>query len=361
MVTSALTGALISLGSSVALAQTTVTGNVALSYQNLTNEGPASQKAKDFHGMGKEAQINITNKGKFTNIGVDYVAGFSIEMDGADYSTNGTGSATVTAAEIRAVTAENTYIDLVMGKTIISFGADHMPNTEGHGLAMHVGYGFVGGDGVSNTVSSISKAAGDPYTAFGAGVIYNADVGQFSVRYIPNADGAAAANDIFNSAAQASTGNAESAISVGFRGGLGVKGLDLQAFKHERKLGNGLDADGRALGLRYTVGALSAGVQELVANAAHSDNTKRVDTTRIVGVSYALTKTISVGTSYAENKRKNGGNRAAGVAEETAAQVGIGYNLGPATVILQYKDAKNVGMSAANDGQMWGVYTNLAF
>ena len=77
----ALVSSVILSVSAVAQAQTTVTGNLALSYKAVSSDG-SSAKANNFRAFGKESQINLTNKGKLGTW--DYLAGFSFELDGSD-------------------------------------------------------------------------------------------------------------------------------------------------------------------------------------------------------------------------------------------------------------------------------------
>jgi hypothetical protein len=74
LLTTALAGA--TLVASNAIAQTTVSGNLDISFKNLSREGTAGATQASQRGFGKEAQLNIQNKGKLNN-GMDYAAGFS--------------------------------------------------------------------------------------------------------------------------------------------------------------------------------------------------------------------------------------------------------------------------------------------
>ena len=66
LTTTAIAGLLITGN---AFAQTTITGNLDLSYKAISN---SNAKANSVRGLGKESQINVTNKGKLNN-GMDYV------------------------------------------------------------------------------------------------------------------------------------------------------------------------------------------------------------------------------------------------------------------------------------------------
>jgi hypothetical protein len=100
LITSALASVL--AFASAANAQTTVSGNLALSYKALSND-TAAGNIQSGRGFGKESQINLTNKGKLSN-GMDYAAGFSLEIEG-----DTTGAP--------ADWSENTYIDIICGNT----------------------------------------------------------------------------------------------------------------------------------------------------------------------------------------------------------------------------------------------------
>ena len=84
--TTAIAGSLAVLVASSANAQTYskdgVSGNLAISY--IANK--SENKVNSFRGFGKESQINLAASGALNN-GINYKAGFSLEMDGADGQT----------------------------------------------------------------------------------------------------------------------------------------------------------------------------------------------------------------------------------------------------------------------------------
>jgi len=209
-ITTALTSSLIALGASSAIAQTTISGNLDLSYQALSAD-TNTVTGNSYRGFGKESQINFANKGKLSN-GIDYAAGFSWEIDGPDTLT--------TAAAI-----ENHYIDFIFGKTTLSFSADHV-NTTDQTLTNIVGYGYTGGDGIGNMVSIYPKNLGDN-GAFGVGLTHNFGVLRATLNYIPNNE-TTASNDIANSLASTQVEVAtNSSQSLVVQGDLGVKGLNV--------------------------------------------------------------------------------------------------------------------------------------
>jgi len=169
LLTTALAGA--TLVASNAIAQTTVSGNLDISFKNLSREGngnTATQASQ--RGFGKEAQLNIQNKGKLNN-GMDYAAGFSIEDDGNQTTT---------------LFNENTFIDFISGNTTITIGQDHIQNNEAS-LATFVG--LVAEDLTSSenttqfaTDGFLSAVGANPHEAFGIGIMQKNSCGNsFSI------------------------------------------------------------------------------------------------------------------------------------------------------------------------------------
>ncbi len=78
LLSTALIGSMVA--GELAIAQTTVTGNLAITYNALNKKLPSGLSTR---GLGRESQLNIQNKGKLNN-GMDYAAGFSLEFDGQD-------------------------------------------------------------------------------------------------------------------------------------------------------------------------------------------------------------------------------------------------------------------------------------
>ena len=89
LLTTALVSSMLGAGITASVAQTTVSGNLDLSYMAYSAKGNTGA-VNSFRGFGKESQINLANKGKLNN-GMDYAAGLSLEYDvpasGASYSS----------------------------------------------------------------------------------------------------------------------------------------------------------------------------------------------------------------------------------------------------------------------------------
>jgi hypothetical protein len=347
-ITTALVGSMLAFGVSAAVAQTTVSGNLGLSYFATKNNSTLTQK-ETWRGFGKESQINIQNKGKLSN-GMDYAAGFSLEMDGADV-TNATA---VNGSSIQAQQSENVYIDFISGNTTVSIGADHFNNPDAH-LANIVGFGYLSADGVNNAESSMPQHK-SPYSAYGAGVAQNIPgVGTLSFLYVPNFVNGQAVNDIGNAANKAKTGDGESAKEIGFRGGFGVKGLDVMAFKsYSESQIAGIDNQGTTLAARYNFGNFTVAAQDInVEEAVGAAGITRKG--RQYGAAYAVNKDLSVGYTYGKTTKTAQAN------DEILHRVAAGYNLGPVSVQVQYTDVANQANANNADGQLLGIYLGTRF
>jgi hypothetical protein len=354
LLTSALVGSLslIGLAATQASAQTTVSGNMAISFAAVSADKPVT--GNSYQGFGRETQINLANKGKLNVGDLSYAAGFSLEFDGSD--TNNSDQ-----------TQENMYIDFISGNTTITVGSDHIQNTDINSTNF-VGIGYIAGDGIGNVTGAYPKN-NSPYSLNGVGITQTIpSVGALSFYYAPNSS-SIAANDIFNSLAstQVEAGN-NSKSELLFRGNFGVNGLNV-ILGRQFNDANDLNAttkgeDGYHYSASYNFGKLSVGVEKKVAEGTDTAaNATTVGTAKdetvtgkSVGLAYAFTPALSVGLTYAEAK-----TNAANTFEERVGIVAIGYNLGPVTAQAQLKNIENSGATAANDGQIFAVRLATAF
>ena len=76
----ALVSSLVLAGASYSNAQTTVSGNLNMTYKAIKSDQANKQQ---YRGFGKESQINLTNKGKLNN-GMDYVAIVSLPSNSSE-------------------------------------------------------------------------------------------------------------------------------------------------------------------------------------------------------------------------------------------------------------------------------------
>jgi len=343
----ALVGSALLLSATLANAQTTVSGNLAINYKGISSDKSDAVR-KGYQYFGKEAQINIANKGKLSN-GMEYAAGFSLELDGADANANNTYN----NALLQGATNENTYIDLIAGNTTITFGADHIQNPD-NSMANLVGIidmddAVSGIQGASaDAVTSFVTTANSAYQAYGVGVIQTIpNIGKISVNYTPDRTTGLANGDTLsvnttnNKATQYDTGN--SAYEVGFVGDLGVKGLQVQAFYNSSDSGNNNnDLTGEMFGARYNFGQITVAAQR--AKTKSSATTAVTLETDSFGAAYAVTPALSVGVSYGKTEKT------ATTADETIKQLSVGYNLGPVTVGASFAKVSDLGNATGVDG-----------
>ena len=363
LLTSALVSSMIGAGVTASVAQTTVSGNLDLSYMATSAKGTLSASKPDsFRGFGKESQINIANKGKLNN-GMDYAAGFSIEMDGPDTGSTG-------------MFEENVYIDIISGNTTLTFGSDHIQNPDVN-VTNIAGFGYVAVDSTVNgaaTTGLYPKGANSPYSAYGAGIMQKTPIGTFSALYVPtNTTNAGALNDIHNSASAsaaeptATRGTAESAYELGFRGDLGVKGLTALAFMNQSDkrdtVATGSDEKGKRVSAIYVTGPFSiAGDWAKTEGtptgvAAVAGTVGEVVKARSIGLGYAITPNLTASVTRATAKTDATGR----AADEDTDILALGYSLGPIAVSAQVKRVDNLAGNAGTDAEVLAVRLSTRF
>jgi hypothetical protein len=279
--------------------------------------------------MGREAQLNVQNKGKTNIAGVDYAAGFALEFDG-----NSSGSGTETST----ISNENTFIDLIIGKTTLTMGIDHIQNSHNNvapTATEHMADQF---DDQLSVIYSNSVGA-NPKESMGFGIMQGTDFGTFSLNYVPN--NADAGNR--DSRITANKSGRESAYEIGFRGNVGVKGLDVKAFRNsERDHANAVQQiEGTSLGLAYTLPVgLTVGADMQKSQKASTALMELK--TKQYGIAYAASKDLS----FSINRAKTDSSAVADVLDEKWMQYAVGYNLGPIAAGLSYVKVENVGGDA---------------
>lgn len=376
MRTTALVGSLVLASSAASVAQTTVTGNLDISLKAVQDK---KNSANSYRGFGKETQIDIQNKGSLNN-GLSYAAGFSLEYDGNDNGTNGTsGWAT-----------ENTYIDFISGNTTVSLSIDHMQNPDSHAHVNMVGVGYIGGVGIGGNLGEAKLMSSiypdnslSQYQSWGAGVTQKTGIGSFSFNYVPSAtwtstnfagasgiskyytasSNGVGAPDIGNNASVSNAdGTGKAAYEVGFKGDLGVKGLNVLAFYNKS---DNIDANGptgqkfvgKTLGGNYNFGQFTVGLDWRRTYAADATTanvnagTELINTGKSVGVAYAINPQWSLGAVYAKaDLSGSSAIAAANTDTEKTKIISIGYNMGPVVINAQGRDTKNLGGNGTVNG-----------
>ena len=330
LLSSALVGTLV--GGSAAVAQTTITGSLDLTYTNVTSRTVAGNVGGTYRGLGRESQVNIQNKGKLNN-GMDYAAGFALEFDGnSNYSDTNTAATT----EASTISNENVYIDFISGTTTLTFGVDHIQNSQN---SLSPG---AGGD-VANSLDAqhgiyTSAIGSNPKESMGMGLMQTVpNIGRVSLWYAPTASDSGGRD----SRPKANKDGRNAAYEIGFVGNLGVTGLTAKAFyNHEDKPekatsatsgapGSGTptrDFTGESFGLQYKFGAVTVGAD--YAKTEFADNTD-VDYSG-AGIAYNLSKDVAVSYNYAKAERTGK------TVDEKIHNLAVGYSLGPVSTSIQY-------------------------
>jgi hypothetical protein len=362
----------------IANAQTSITGNLDLSYKSIGNEGVRTNSTnkgnQNDSTFGRESQINIQNKGKLSN-GIDYAAGFSLEFDGV---SNGQNTVNTTAqpgsantSTITRIANENVFIDLIFGTTTLSVGADHLNNmsfsaaprvaqhmgttlggalidVDGNGFTTAQGAG-VGGGVAYRFYAGVASSLGAS-GSMGLGIQQATPVGTVTAQYFPKT-GVVGGND------QIARNNAKGAYELHYRGDLGVKGLTA-TLGYNNIAGNAAvgaaganDQKGKAIGAAYNFGQFAAGVQRNYFDNGGT-GTAKVDTkSDEIGVTFAATKEISIGLTHVETSGKYF-TAADMPTKEKASSVSIGYNLGAINTSLTYAELSDARGIAGEDAKI---------
>lgn len=351
LLSSALVGGLALTG--IASAQTTITGSLDLSYKTISNEGDFTKRTDA--GFGREAQVNIQNKGKLSN-GLDYAAGFSLEFDGKSGNANGNTTAVTTSGSSsddahRRISRENTYMDIILGTTTLSVGMDHLNNmsfSSAPRVAQHAGTTIASAQ-LTTGLFDISTSATSGGTAYkfypgaaslgasnymGLGIQQATPFGTITGQYFPRASAQQASND------GVATGDYSDAYELHFRGDLGVKGLSVNLGRNvvtaptAGQVNVGENQKGTAYGIGYNFGQFALGIQQ---NKTDNDNkvagSKEDTKSTEVGATFAATKEISIGITHVKT---DGTFREATntpmVGDEKIKSLTVGYNLGAITM-----------------------------
>lgn len=358
LTTTAISAAML-MGVSIANAQTTVKGQVHLTYRALSNDSPSGKAAGSYRAFGKETQLDVQTTGKLNN-GMNYAAGFSIEMDGEEL-TRTSESATSNSS---GMFNENVYIDLISGNTTITVGADHIQNPDFTYVNL-VGLRADPEDifsGLSNQNNAATASGGSiypgkastSYDSFGAGVIQNLGIARASYFYTPGGTATGDNGGATTFQAQADTG--ESRHEFMLRGDMGVKGLDATVFYSisDPEGQTAQDNEGKMLGVKYTMGSFSV-AGEIKKNIGSSDTT----TGRSLGAAYAVNKDLSIGIGAMKaEKGSTAGNK-----EEEIRFLSAAYSLGPVVAGLTFAKGEDLGGTgtAGIDGDVLFLQLSTAF
>ena len=380
LLSSALVGSLAIAG--IASAQTTISGSLDLSYKTISNEGAFTKRTDA--GFGREAQINVQNKGKLSN-GLDYAAGFALEFDG---KSGNSGSSTTTSSLAtsstddahRRISRENTYMDIIMGTTTLSVGMDHLNNMSFSSAPRVAQHASTTVASAQLTTGSLDLAAGTtsggvayqfyPGAAslgasnyMGLGIQQVTPFGTITGQYFPRASAQQAGND------GVATGDIADAYELHFRGDLGVKGLSVNLGRNvvtaptAGVVNVGENQKGTAMGIGYNLGQFALGVQQNKTENGNSVAGSKVDTKSVeIGATFAATKEISIGVTHVKTDgtfRENTNTPMAN--DEKIKSLTVGYNLGAITMsatAAKLDDARGV---SGNDSDIVLVRAGTRF
>ena len=348
-----LTTAMVSVLTTAAIAQTSITGQLRISYSDVSGDkglgSNTTSTTKDTaYGFGSEQQINISNKGKLSAFGLDYAAGMSIENDGIQTTT---------------LFNENVYIDLINASsgTTISFGQDHIQRSDTDYSATNI-VGFS-----PNELSQMSTASNSntrfkqnigaaPGQHFGAAVLQKTPYGTFSYNYAPNIGSGTANTDASVASSETVNPNTTGAYEAGFVGDLGVKGLTVHFFKNKADdvitATNTVSAEAKNYGAKYNFGQVTVGVNQKVHQAETTAALKASTvagtstaehTEKAISAAYAVNKDLTIGLLYAKAEQE-------GISvDQKIKAINIGYALGPIAVDVGYGKNKDGNGIAGND------------
>jgi hypothetical protein len=377
LLSSALVGSLAIAG--IASAQTTISGSLDLSYKTISNEGAFTKRTDA--GFGREAQINVQNKGKLSN-GLDYAAGFALEFDGK----NGNSGSYATTAGLstddahRRISRENTYMDIIMGTTTLSVGMDHLNNMSFSSAPRVAQHASTTVTSAQLTTGSLDLAAGTqsggvayqfyPGAAslgasnyMGLGIQQVTPFGTITGQYFPRASAQQAGND------GVATADMSDAYELHFRGDLGVKGLSVNLGRNvvtaptAGVVNVGENQKGTAMGIGYNLGQFALGIQQNKTENGNNVSGNKVDTKSVeIGATFAATKEISIGVTHVKT---DGTFRADAntpmVSDEKIKSLTVGYNLGAITMsatAAKLDDARGV---SGNDSDIVLVRAGTRF
>ena len=337
-------------------AQTTVGGNMRVGLKATSSDfGKGSNSL-----MTKETQINIASKGKLNVGGLDYAAGFALEMDGSDSTALAGGTH-----------YENNYINIINASsgTTLHFGSDHVKPTDvqlsdivaGAIRTDHVARGAASTSaGVAVYATSHSKISGKgEQEAFGIGLIQDvAKLGQIRAIYSPDPSSSASAQDDVGSNINGIAGNAIK--SYAFSGSLGVPGLTVLYGKLDQAdngTEKGLDID--TYGAKYTMGQFTAAYQKADGT---TDSTGMKADSKEYGLAYAATKDLTIGVVQIKTKLSETISSGFGsAANEKITGINIGYSLGPVALQVLASKIDDAAGVAGQDGKAVHVTLGTTF
>ena len=390
-----LTTAIASVITSAAIAQTSITGELRLSYKDVTaprglaNTGTIGSTNNTAYGFGAEQQINIQTKGKLNLGGLDYAAGFAIENDGEQTGT---------------LFNENVYMDLTNASsgTTISFGRDHIQRSDSDFSATNL-VGFTPNElsQMTNATNGGTRFAQNlgPATsqAYGAAIVQKSPIGTFSYNWVPNNAAPSAgtlntstgqsqsasatlttvvgtgvpvvnASLVGNAASEYVNDNTTAAYEYGFVGDLGVKGLTAHYFKSANHdfanvwASGAVKAEAKNYGAKYNFGDFTVGANKKKYNPEAGTLLETTETAYAAAI--AINKDLTVGALYGKAQLAGVNNPvgSAGIGiDQKIKAINVGYNLGPVALAAGYAKNTDAQGQAGADNDVFMIRLLGAF
>jgi len=209
---------------------------------------------------------------------------------------------------------------------------------------------------IANKIEDGNKGLGVTYNANkktihddnSIGVVSKTDYGTFGINYAPKT-GSTGFND--SNPGHADNAKTGSGLAIGFNGSLGVDGLGV-VLSQTKQDSDSLDTKEQTMtvmGANYNFGNITVGVQNTnyddTSGTSYSYAQGKSMDALSYGATVAVSDQISLGIQYAEVDGD-------GITvNEEITSLTAGYNLGGATVALQYHDAENVDGTSGSDGE----------
>ena len=345
--------------SGAALAEFKIGGDVTATISMGSDEGAKSTTQGQDSGtsIGNEMNLNLSGTKDLTNAGLKAVYTGKLEFDG------------VTSAN-----PDHEYeLKIQSGDFYVGFANDNGQSNR-TSMTPFVSYP------VGSTALAINGAAvafgGDSYNsavhqsnniAFGGKV----GTGNFVLRYAPNAstietDDASAIN--------ASTGTVNgSGIMFAYNAKFGPAGINLgyTTVQQENETADTSidDAKEQRIGLSYDIGAAKVGADYIkfesgsptgasLGAASEGRSVSQDRNTRILGVAYPVSNTVTIGAYYQTTEDDSS---AANAPDEDVKMISIGYNLGGGSVALSILDMEDRNNIAGEDAQGIMITTKVGF
>ena len=339
----ALAGSLVAVSASNA-GTFAVTGGAELSYTGMeTNQtGASSQLNNNGNRFGIERFISLNGSGELDN-------GHSVSIyHGGPFGAFSSSALTYDMGDMGSLTYKNSTQDLGIGLIDDLMpsayeeptdGIDFTSGTSGSGVSGKVDGGQTGFN-YSNNFGMASVDIGySPKTTND----FRGDDGQFSG--IAGSEASASANPSSTSIAI----KADVADGLMVFGGIGRKGRDSATEEFED--------DHSTVGLKYTMGGITAGYQHSEIDDGAAGSTARDTEADLFGIAFAINENLTVSYGYQETEVGTGNT------DQELEGIAVGYSMGGMSIKAQRnegEDAVAVG-AAAIEVERTEVLVGFAF